>query len=74
MIRKRIFERRFIYKSRIPNFVLAVLEPIEILVYLPTYITRPITVPFVRTVLVHMVFYKVNLYLTYPCMKTPEKL
>jgi hypothetical protein len=74
MIKNKIFESKFISRSKIPNFVRAVLEPIEILVYLPTYITNPITVPFVKTVLVHMVFYNVNLYLTSPYIKTPEKL
>jgi hypothetical protein len=46
--------------SRIPNLVLALEPPIEILVYLPTYKTRPIAVPFVSTVVVHKVFYRVS--------------
>ncbi len=54
------FERVFIYMSTIPNLVLALDPPIEIRVYLPTYRTRPIAVPFVRTVVVHIVFYSVS--------------
>ena len=42
--------------SRIPNLVLALDPPIEILVYLPTYKTKPIAVPLVNTVVVHNVF------------------
>lgn len=56
IIKKRILERVFIYMSRIPNLVLALDPPIEILVYLPTYKTSPITVPLVSTVVVHIVF------------------
>ena len=43
-----------------PNLVLALDPPIEILVYLPTYITNPIIIPFVSTVVAHIVFYKVS--------------
>ena len=57
------FDKKLIYKSMIPTLVLALLEPIEILVYLPTYITKPITVPLVSTVLAHIVFYSVSFYL-----------
>jgi hypothetical protein len=36
IIRKRIFERRFIYSSRMPNLVLALDPPSDILVSRPT--------------------------------------
>ena len=58
--KNNIFDVKLIYKSIIPTFVLASLDPIEILVYLPTYKTRPKTVPFVKTVLAHIVFYRVS--------------
>jgi hypothetical protein len=60
MITNSNFESVFIYISTIPNLVLALDPPIEIRVYLPTYKTKPIAVPFVRTVVVHIVFYRVN--------------
>ena len=56
IIEKSSLERVFIYMSRIPNLVLALDPPIEILVYLPTYNTKPIAVPLVNTVVVHNVF------------------
>ena len=43
-----------------PNLVLALEPPIEILVYLPIYITKPITIPLVNTVVAHIVFSSVN--------------
>ena len=66
------FDKKLIYKSMIPTFVLALLEPIEILVSLPTYITKPITVPFVSTVLAHIVFYNVSFYLPSLHINKPE--
>ena len=60
IITKRRIERLFIYMSRMPNLVRALEPPIDILVYGPTYTTSPRTVPLVRTVVVHIVFYRVS--------------
>lgn len=60
MIINRILEIVFTYMSKIPNLVLALEPPIDILVYLPTYITKPYTVPLVRTVVAHIVFSRVS--------------
>ena len=67
-------ESVFISMSRIPNLVLALDPPIEILVYLPTYKTKPIAVPLVKTVVVHIVLYRVNFSFTSSLLKRPSKL
>lgn len=51
-----ILDSVLIYQSRIPTFVLGVDVPMEMRVYLPVKMTRPITQPLARTVLVHKVF------------------
>lgn len=72
--KKSSFDKKLIYKSIIPTLVLAVLLPIDILVSVPMYITNPITVPFVSTVLAHIVFYSVNFSLMSRYMNNPPKL
>ncbi len=67
-----ILDRKFIYKSIIPTLVLAVVDPIEILVYVPMYITKPTTVPVLNTVLAHIVFYNVSFYFIYLNINKPE--
>lgn len=58
----RILERVLISQSKIPTFVFGVDVPIEIRVSLPVKMTRPMTHPFARTVLVQRVFYRDSRY------------